>query len=115
MDLLPPTAPPLPTTTPNSKKRKRYYSRDEILDEFGPVTSVQFDPFRPESHQDEQAKLPSTFPLNLTPLDYFSLFFTSDLMQTITKNTNRYSTTQRQQDPDIEGRRWKDLLTTANY
>jgi hypothetical protein len=59
--------------------------------------------------------LPPEFPSNATPLDYFSLFFTSDLIRTITENTNRYVATHRQQDSDIRVREWEGLLVPKLY
>jgi hypothetical protein len=120
--LLPPLQPatPPPNTKSNKRKRKEYESLNDILNKFGPATTVQFDPFEPESHQKAYAKLPPEFPptATVTPLDYFSLFLTLDLIDTITKNTNRYTALQRQEDGYTErnkGRIWEDLLIPELY
>jgi hypothetical protein len=115
--LPPPTTPP-PSSNAKNRKRKEYQSINDIFDEFGPATAVQFDPFQPESHQEPTAILPPEFPTTVSPLDNFSLFFTLDLIKTITKNTNRYAALQRQQDgytSNSEGRKWEVLLVPELY
>jgi hypothetical protein len=108
-----PNLPSQASPNPKKRKRKKYDSLDQILDEFGDATAVHFDPFQPEPHQEAQAKLPQDFPPNPTPFDYFSLFFTPDIIHIITNNTNRYAARQRSQDD--EGRKWEDLLAPELY
>jgi hypothetical protein len=83
----PPSSPPL--------GRKSSQSLENILRRLGPITDVHFDPFQPKPKQSARAILPPTFPLKPHPFDYFSLFFTPELFQTITTNTNRYASLQR--------------------
>src|SRR6266566_399327 len=62
-----------------------------------------------------QALLPSTFPTEPHPFDYFTLFFTPSLFQTITTNTNQYANIQRIH-ADKEGlREWSALLVEELY
>ena len=71
-------------------------SLQAILDQLGPITGVSFEPFQPEQpSQLARALLPPSFPPKPRPFDYFTLFFTPDLFQTITTNTNRYANIQR--------------------
>jgi hypothetical protein len=59
--------------------------------------------------------LPTTFPIQPHPYDYFTLFFTPDLFRTITTNTNRYTTTQRLHAVEENQREWTDLLVEELY
>jgi hypothetical protein len=69
---------------------------EDILTEFGSINQVIFDPFKLEHpHRHAQALLPPTFSATSHPFDYFTLFFTPNLFQTITTNTNRYAATHR--------------------
>ena len=77
-------------STPQASQAKAL-SLEDILLQLGPIADVQFDPFQPEPKQLPKAQLPSSFPQNPHPFDYFSLFFTPDLFRTITSNTNRYA------------------------
>jgi hypothetical protein len=71
-------------------------SLEDILHQLGPITDVCYEPFQPEKpSQAARAFLPSSFPQKAHPFDYFTLFFTHDLFQTITTNTNRYASIQR--------------------
>jgi len=99
--------PPTKPTQPNKKKTR---SLDEILRDIGPIGDVKFSPFQPETKQQARAVLPSFFPKNPHPFDYFSLFFTPDLLQTITTNTNRYASLQKLRVPQERVREWTDLL-----
>ena len=66
-------------------------SLEDILHQLGPITDVSFEPFQTEPKQTAKALLPPSFPSKPHPFDYFSLFFTHDLLQTITTNTNQYA------------------------
>ena len=70
-------------------------SLEDILRQLGPITDVSYDPFRPEQSVPVRALLPPSFPKKPRPFDYFSLFFTPSLFQTITTNTNQYANLQR--------------------
>ena len=83
---------PLPKTEqPNTQKTQ---SLQDIIDKFGPITSVYYKPFKCEPEQTARALLPPLFPRNAHQFDYFSLFFTHDILYTITTNTNRYANLQ---------------------
>ena len=79
----------------NQNQRARPPALEDILDEFGPITEVSFKPFQIEDRQPAHALLPSNFPMNPHPYDFFTLFFTPSLIKTITTNTNRYASKQR--------------------
>ena len=68
---------------------------DTLISEFGDLQSIQFELFQPEKERPVRAVLPSNFPTQLVPSDYFNLFFTSDLFELITRNTNKYAAIQR--------------------
>jgi len=70
-------------------------SLGEILLKLGPITDVSFTPFQPEPKQTAKAVLPTSFLAEPHPFHYFSLYFTHDLFQTITANTNKYANIQR--------------------
>jgi len=70
-------------------------SLEDILHEFGPIEGVSYTPFQTEQRRLTQALLPSTFPIQPSLYDYFTLFFTHDLFHTITINTNRYANIKR--------------------
>jgi hypothetical protein len=88
---------------------------EDILLEFGPITSVSFQPFQAEPTQLARATLPSSFPTNPHPFDYFTLFFTYNLFQTITTNTNRYASIQRLRVAQERAREWTNLLVEELY
>jgi len=87
-------APPNPPTQPIGQKAQ---SLEDILLELGPITSVSYEPFQAKPKQAAKALLPASFPQKPHPFDYFNLFFTRDLLQTITTNTNRYASIRRLQ------------------
>ena len=68
----PPSSPPL--------GGKSSQSLENILRRLGLITDVHFDPFQPEPKQSARAILPPTFPPKPHPFDYFSLFFTPELL-----------------------------------
>ncbi len=94
---------------PKSKQRKAP-SLEDILHDFGPITSVSYEPFKCEPKQLARALLSLSFPPNPHPFDYFSLFFTPDLFRTITTNTNRYASIQKLHVQQERAREWTDLL-----
>ena len=104
-------------STPQAPQAAKALSLEDILLQLGPITEVQFDPFQPEPKQLPKAQLPSSFPQNPHPFDYFSLFFTPDLFQTITSNINRYASAERLYIPAKEekAREWTDLLLKELY
>jgi hypothetical protein len=106
------TSPPTPPIQP---KKQNTQSLPDILQKLGPITSVSYNPFQCEPRQVARALLPTSFPRNPHPFDYFSLFFTNDLLQTITTNTNRYASIQRIQVQQERAREWTDLLLEELY
>ncbi|PMD52736.1 uncharacterized protein K444DRAFT_704011 [Hyaloscypha bicolor E] len=97
-----------PPPEPNGLKTTQ--SLANILHKLGPITDVSYEPFQPESRQPARAILPPDFPRKPRPFDYFSLFFTPKLFQTITTNTNRYTSMQRLHIKEERVREWTDLL-----
>ncbi len=87
----------------------------DILDEFGSIDQVTFEPIRLEPHRHAQALLPPSFTEHSHPYDYFALFFTPNLFQTITKNTNRYAAIHRIYAVQEGQREWSDLLVEELY
>jgi hypothetical protein len=79
------------------------------------IEQVSYTPFKIEDQRPAIALLPSTFPLNPHPYDYFTLFFTPDLFRTITTNTNRYASIQRIQGIQEGIREWTNLLVEELY
>jgi hypothetical protein len=106
----------LPTPTPPASPHTKARSLQAILDQLGPIANVSYTPFQPEEpRQPSRALLPPSFPQKLHPFDYFTLFFTHDLFQTITTNTNRYAGVQRIHIKQERAREWKDLLLEELY
>jgi len=105
----------VPPILPPQPKKQNAQSLEDILLSLGPITGVSYEPFKPEPKQAARALLPSSFPQNPHPFDYFSLFFTRDLFQTITTNTNRYASLQRMQVQQERAREWRDLLLEELY
>jgi hypothetical protein len=95
---------------PELEKPKKGQSLKDILLRLGPITNVSYKPFQPEPIQPARAILPPDFPRKPYPFDYFSLFFTHELFQTITINTNRYTSLQRLHNTEKRMRKWSDLL-----
>ena len=87
----PSSIPPSIPNKPKPPKETRSHTLQEIIEEFGPANKVEFEPFIPEPYQMAQPILPRSFPNNPQALDYFSLFFTAELWQTVTRNTNTYA------------------------
>jgi len=103
---------PEPTNQPTKLKAQ---ALEDILHEFGPIERVLYTPFQTEQPRPTQALLPATFPTQPHPYDYFALFFTPDLFQTITTNTNRYANMRRIHAIDEGLREWSDLLVKELY
>jgi hypothetical protein len=96
------------STEPNRQKAR---SLEDILLEFGPIDRVFYEPFQAEEPKRvATALLPPTFPARPHPYDYFTLFFTPDFLQTITRNTNQYAATQRIYTEQERQREWSELL-----
>jgi hypothetical protein len=102
------SSPPSSPQGPQGQKHSQLL--ENILLRLGPITDVYFEPFQPEPKQSARAILPPTFPSKPHPFDYFSLFFTPELFQTITTNTNRYASLQRLHIKGEWAREWADLL-----
>jgi hypothetical protein len=100
---------------PEPKGLKNTQSLANILHKLGPITDVSYKPFQPEPNRAPRAILPPTFPPKPHPFDYFSLFFTRELFQTITTNTNRYANMQRMRIAEERAREWADLLLEELY
>jgi hypothetical protein len=104
-----PKAKARPVLAPKAKALP--HTLEDILNEFGPLDEVQFDPFIPEAYTQARAILPHSFPLIPQLFDYFSLFLTGGLWQTITTNTNRYAAFQQRTNLNkLMHREWKDLI-----
>jgi hypothetical protein len=95
---------------PPPAKKTKLEALEAILDEFGPITDVSFDPFICEPPQPAKATLPPNFPSTAGPYDYFTLFFTPALLQIITSNTNQYANLQRMRVKQERAREWRDLI-----
>jgi hypothetical protein len=106
---------PSSSPSPQPKGPKNTQSLENILSKLGPITNVAFEPFQPEPEQSARAILPPTFPPKPHPFDYFSLFFTRELFQIITTNTNRYANMQRLYIKEERAREWTDLLVDELY
>ena len=103
------------SSLPTQPKKQKAQSLEDILLQLGPITNVSYQPFKCESSQPAQALLPASFPRNPHPFDYFSLFFTHDLFQTITINTNRYASIQQLYVAQERAREWTTLLIEELY
>ena len=102
--------PPQSTTKPKAR------SLEDILAEFDLIDQVVFEPVKLEEHRDAQVLLPPTFPITSShPFDYFALFFTHELFETITTNTNRYAAIQRIHASKEGMREWTNLLVDELY
>jgi len=88
------TKAPKALKAPKQPKQKAL-SLEDLLRQLRPIKNVSYEPFKPEPRRKAEALLPTSFPRDPHPFDYFSLFFTHDLFRTITTNTNRYADIQR--------------------
>ena len=100
---------------PPPLKKAKLQALEDILNEFGPITSVSFEPFECETPRPAKAILPPDFPPSAHPYDYFALFFTPTLLQIITSNTNRYANLQRMRVKQERARQWRDLVVEEIY
>ena len=105
---------PLLANLQSDKPPKRYKTIKDILQEFGPYSNIQFEPFKPEPSQPAEALLPPTFPTNPTLFDFFTLFFTPELFQIITTNTNKYTNLQ-QYNIQEEQQKWVNMVLEELY
>jgi hypothetical protein len=87
-----------PQKQPKLKETKSF-TLHEIIEQCGDLKSIEFTPFMAEDKRAAKPLLPTTLPINPTPADYFALFFTDNLLNIITKNTNKYASIYRR---DIE-------------
>ena len=71
------------------------FTLQEILAQFEPLENVVFEPIQLEPQRAAQPLLPPSFSITSHPFDYFTLFFTHDLFQLITKHTNDYAAIKR--------------------
>jgi hypothetical protein len=101
--------------SPKQPTQRKARSLQEILDEFSPLTDITYEPVKVEDHREASAHLPSTFTEHSHPYDYFTLFFTPDLFDLITKNTNEYASIHRINAEEEGLREWTDLLPTELY
>jgi hypothetical protein len=99
-------------STQSAPQRAKARTLEDILAEFGSIDQVIFDPIKLEAHTDAQALLPPTFSATSHPFDYFTLFFTPELFQTIATNTNRYAAIQRIHTVDKRQREWSVRVTS---
>src|SRR4051794_3906179 len=91
------------------KPSKRHNKIEELLNQFGDLKSIEFEPFKPEPERPAEVNLPSNFPTQPSPYDYFNLFFTSDLFDLITHNTNKYAAMVRL-NKEEQQRKWTQLV-----
>ena len=104
------------TNQPAKSNKRKAQSLEDILHEFEPIERVLYTPFQTKQpRRPTKALLPPTFPIKPHPFDYFTLFFTHDLFQTITTNTNRYANIQRIHTVEKGLREWSDLLVEELY
>jgi len=100
--------------SPKQSTQRKTHSLQEILDEFSPLTDITYEPVKIEDHREAYALLPPTFTEHSHPYDYFALFFTPDLFNLITKNTNEYAAIHRINIEEGQ-REWTDLLIEELY
>ena len=98
------------TNQPAKPNRRKARSLEDILHQFRPIERVSYEPFQPFQPRPAKALLPSTFPTQPHPYDYFTLFFTLNLFQIITTNTNRYANIQRIYIVEERLREWSDMF-----
>jgi hypothetical protein len=81
------------------------HTLDQILSQFEPLENVVFEPFQVEPKRAAQPLLPPTFSATSHPFDYFTLFFTHDIFELITRHTNQYAATRQMQIEEIQAQR----------
>lgn len=99
---------PKPQKRPKEKETKALIVH-EIIEQYGDLKNIEFIPFPPEDKRAAKPLLPTTFPTKPTPADYFTLFFTDNVYDMITKNTNKYASIRRR-DVENKQREWDDML-----
>ena len=105
-----------PTREPElAEPKHKARSLEDILLEFGSIDKVSYKPIQVEPKRPAKALLPTTFSTHSHPYDYFTLFFTPDLFQQITTNTNRYANIKRIHSVEEGQREWTDLLVEELY
>ena len=87
--------PPTEGQSGPNKASKKTQLLEELATGFGDLKSIEFEPFRPEQERPAKAILPSNFPIQPLPSDYFNLYLTPDLYELIVRNTNKYAAIQR--------------------
>jgi hypothetical protein len=80
---------------PSQPAKLKARTLEEILAKFDSIDQVVFDPIKLEQYHDAQLFLLPIFPATFYPFDYFVLFFTHNLFETITTNTNLYAAQQK--------------------
>ena len=78
-------------TQPTQSKGQKAQSLKDIILKLRPITSISYKLFQGEPKQAARVLLPTSFPPKPYPFNYFTLFFTYELFQTITTNTNQYA------------------------
>jgi hypothetical protein len=68
--------------------QRKEHSLQEILDEFSPLIDITYKPVKVEDYREAYAHLLPTFIEYSYLYNYFALFFTPNLFNLITKNTN---------------------------
>jgi hypothetical protein len=81
--------------SPKQPTQHKARSLQEILDEFSPLIDITYEPVKVKDHREAQPLLPSTFIEHSHLYNYFTLFFTPNLFNLITKNTNEYANIHR--------------------
>ena len=102
-----------PVSIQSNQRKTR--SLEDILLEFEPIHTVSYEPIQVESNRSASVLLPSTFPKQPHPFDYFTLFFTPTLFNQITTNTNQYANIQRLHVVEERHREWTNLLVEELY
>ena len=111
-----PSSPPESPEKSYAKSSAKARSLADILYQLGPIANVSYTPFQPEEpSQPARALLPPSFPQKPRPFDYFSLFFTPTLFQTITTNTNRYASVQQLHTKQERAQEWTELYLEELY
>lgn len=98
------------TTTTTTTTR----TLDDILAKFDPLDQIVFEPIELEAHTPARSLLPPSFTAQSHAFDYFTLFFTPELFQLITKHTNQYATIQKLNIQERQ-REWSNLLIEELY
>ncbi|KAL1957208.1 hypothetical protein VTO42DRAFT_6242 [Malbranchea cinnamomea] len=97
-----------PSQEPPKSTRKRKRTLEEVIAELPSLESIQYTPLRPIPRE-PQLNPPSDLDIE-SRYALFSLFFTEDILETISHSTNAYAKRQRMkfEDSIIQPRAWKD-------